>query len=182
MKAKSKLLIILIIIIIIFIAGITYSAFKSNANLESSDQNIAKFIFNAKVTDEISLPIIDLKPGVIQAFNFAVTNSSELGTSDVNIDYQMTIKTPHFMPTNINLYQIIDSQEKLILTCDENYDRNLDNEIVCNAPLQTINYLNNTIHNYKLYVDIPVTYNQPIYQNLIDYINIDIKSQQKMEG
>lgn len=181
MKKYPKSLIILTLIVLIFMAGITFSAFRSGANLTSSDQNIAKFIFNTKITDEISLPIVDLIPGSTQIFNFAVTNSNDSTVSDVNIEYQLTIKTPHLMPTNITLYEIVDNAEEQILICDENYDRNLDNEIVCNTSLKTINYTANTVHNYRLYVNLPNIYNQPVYQNLVDYINIDIKSQQKKE-
>ena len=41
-------------------------------------------------------------------------------------------------------------------------------------------YSNSEIHNYKLEVEFPSTYNSEEYTNLVDYINLEINSWQKI--
>lgn len=177
---KSKLIIIICLIItIIFIAGITYSAFFSKAELNITDQKIAKFIFKTKPQDEIKLPLSNLAPNTKQEYSFSVTNSEEENISNVTINYQICLKTFHFMPLSIKLYK--EQIEEPILICDESYSRNSDNILVCNSPTQTLRHSNKLTDNYKIEVIFPKEYNQEEYADLVDFIDIGIKSWQKGE-
>ena len=167
---KYKVLkILMIIALVVFGLGITYSIFNSNT-LVAGDQKIAKFIFNAEEVDKLSLPITDLKPGYTNDFDFSVSNSKDEKISDVTIEYQMTIKTFHLVPLNIELYKID----------GETFSRNEDNELVCNLPIEELDYLKESKNNYKLRISFPKEYNDEIYSNLVDYIDIEIKSWQKV--
>ena len=133
MKKKYKILTITFIsLIILFGVGITYSIFTSNATTSTTDQNIAKFIFNSNPTDEINLSIIDINPGDIKEYPFSITNKMGETKSDVTVEYQITLKTYHFIPLTIKLYKVTENEE-LVLNCDETYSRNLSNELVCNS-------------------------------------------------
>ncbi len=177
MKYKV-LLVLFIIIIFVFGLGITYSVFNSNTNLNSSNQNIAKFVFNTEQLNEIELPIIDLKPGDVKIYDFAVSNNYNGKNSDVSIEYQMTIKTYHLMPLLIELYDM--EEDNLILTCDETYTRNTQNEIVCNASIETMSCSETKLVNYQLKITFPTEYDSIKYSNLVDYIDIEINSWQKI--
>ena len=73
---KRKVIIILVIsIAVLFISGITYSKFTSTSSLAFKDQFLAKFIFEAKETNKINLPLTDLNPGDEVVYNFSVTNN-----------------------------------------------------------------------------------------------------------
>jgi len=182
MKLKSKILITLFILIsVVFCVGITYSIFHSNSSLSSGDQNIAKFIFNAESSNQIELPLIDLKPGDSKQYAFAVSNSTSGSISNVTAEYQMTIKTYHLIPLAIKLYRLNGETEELIMTCDEGYTRNSANELVCTTPTEVIGYSAEELDNYVLKVDFPSEYNSISYSDLVDYINIEIKSWQKLE-
>ena len=177
---KYKVLkILMIMALVVFGLGITYSIFNSNT-LAAGNQKIAKFIFNAEEVDKLSLPITDLKPGYTNDFDFSVSNSKDKKISDVTIEYQMTIKTFHLVPLNIELYKIDGETETLLITCDETFSRNEDNELLCNLPIEELDYLKESKNNYKLRITFPKEYNDEIYSNLVDYIDIEIKSWQKV--
>ena len=171
---KYKILIMLFVFMFfIFGIGITYSYFSSDAQMSSVDQRIAKFIFDTETLDRLELPLIDLTPGQYEEYNFSIGNSNEDSYSDVTIEYQLTILTPHFTPLIIQLYK----DDTLIMSCDETYSRN---ELVCNSPIQELSHDDENIDNYKLRVTFDGLYNDESFSNLIDYINIEIKSYQKV--
>ena len=174
---KYKILISLFIVMFfIFGIGITYSYFSSDATLSSVDQRIAKFVFDAETLDRLELPLVDLTPGQTEEYNFSISNGSSDLLSDVTIEYQLTILTPHFTPLIIELYK----GEDLILSCDETYSRNENNELVCNSPVQELSYEEEKLDNYTLRVTFDGLYSDESFSNLIDYINIEIKSYQKV--
>lgn len=178
-KTRLKIIVMLISsIVLICGSGITYSLFTSSSKLVAN-QKIAQFVFNAAKTDVIELPITNLNPGAKSEYKFQVTNNIDNKRSDVTIKYQMTIKTFHFMPLEINLYK--ENEETPLLTCEES-SRNTDNEVVCNTEVQTMDYKLNATDNYKLVIEFPEEYNDDSYTDLVDYIDIEIKSWQAIGG
>ena len=177
---KTKILIILFsLVVILFTTGITYSIFNSKNNLFTDNQNIAKFIFEAEQTDEIAVPIEDLEPNTFKEFAFQVSNNADGKKSNVTLNYQITIKTFHFMPLVIELFK--EGIEQPIMTCDETYTRNNENELVCNSPYQEMNYDKMNLDEYKLKVTFPKEYNTVEYSDLVDFIDLNIQSFQKTE-
>ncbi len=181
MKRKYKIIIIVLVVALVaFGAGITYSLFRSD-NIITGDQGIAKFIFNAERLDELELPISNLNPGDESVYPFSISNSSSESTSNVTVEYQMTLKTYHFVPLIIELYKIVDEQEQRILTCDETYTRSSTNELLCNTPIEEMTYSSNVLDNYKLKIKFSSEYNSSEYAGLVDYLNIEIRSWQKID-
>ena len=178
-KTRLKIIVMLVSsIVLICGSGITYSLFTSSSRLVAN-QKIAQFVFNATKTDVIELPIATLNPGAKSEYKFQVTNNIDNKRSDVTIKYQMTIKTFHFMPLEINLYK--ENEKTPLLTCEES-SRNTDNEVVCNTEVQTMDYKLNATDNYKLVIEFPEEYNDDSYTDLVDYIDIEIKSWQAIGG
>ena len=183
MKCK-KIILIIILILIVIISGsqITYALLTSNKNINSTNQKIAKFIFNTNKSDSISISLEDLKPGDEKEYSFEVTNNKNNITSDVNINYQITIKTLHFIPININLYKVMDEKDELVLTCDETANRNDKNELECLSTIEQLSYTNSSNDSYKLVINFPSQYNTLEYTDLVDYIDLKISSWQKIES
>jgi len=179
-KIKLKLMVIVITSVLLICGiGITYSLFTSKGNLHV-DQKIAKFVFEAKKTDTIQLPITDLNPGDKTSYQFQVTNNSKDKKSEVTINYQMIIKTFHFMPLDINLYKINGDKEEFIIKCDETFSHNQENQRVCNTEISELSHKNELTEEYKLEVSFPKEYKSQEYSELVDQIEIQIKSWQKM--
>lgn len=175
---RKPMLFLLAIAFLTFGFGITYSFFHTE-KMGIVDKKIAKFIFNAEQKEKIELPISDLKPGDINEFEFMVANAKDEKISNVSIMYQLTLKTYHFMPLEIKLYKE-NKNFDLILTCDETYTRNANNELVCNSEIQEMSHSESLTDNYKLQISFPSEYNDLIYSNLVDYVDIEIKSWQKI--
>lgn len=181
MKTKRKMALIGILgILFLFLTGITYSLFTSGTSMLSTNQGIAGFIFETKNLNSIDLDLVGLKPGDKKEYLFSVTNTKKEKTSDITVNYQLTIKTYHFIPMTINLYKIEDNKEELLGTCDETASKNSENKWVCNMPINTLENSKEQTHNYKLEIDFPIEYNDIIYSNLVDFISIEIQSWQKI--
>lgn len=174
---KYKIFLVLFVSAFIVLSmGITYSYFNTNASMSSVDQKIAGFIFNAEQVDHLELPLVNLVPGESYEYNFSVTNTSSDRISNVSIEYQLIIKTKHFSPLIIELYK----GQDVILKCDETYSRDDNNDLICNSPVQSMTHSLETKDDYKLKVTFDSNYNSIEYANLIDFINIEIKSYQKV--
>jgi len=167
------------LVVMAFGTGITYSVFTSDA-FGNVNQKIAKFIFNAEEVDELHLSLTDLYPGVTKEYQFSVSNNSSGKLTNVTLNYNMIIKTYHFMPTEIKLYRIDDENETLVISCDETFTRNEENELVCNTETVEMSFKKEELHNYKLEVIFPSSYNSEEYTDLVDYIDIEINSWQKI--
>ena len=178
---KYKVLIVLFVLaLLLFGSGITYSIFYSETG-GIVDQKIAKFVFDAQKLDNLSLTIDDLYPSSSKEYLFSVSNNYQETKSDVTLEYQMTIKTFHFMPLVIELYKITDNNEELLLTCnEEQFSRNQENELVCNSAIQQMAYDEEALDNYKIKVTFPVEYNTLEYTELVDFLDVEIKSWQKL--
>ena len=177
---KKVLLIAILIIFVAFGSGITYSFFNSSAESKPNNQGIASFIFETEKVDHIELDINGLVPGDEREYKFSITNSKDEKISDVTIEYQLRIKTYHFIPITIDLYSINEEIEELVGSCKDESGRNEENEVVCNMPIKTLNKSELGKENYKLKITFPSEYNDIMYSNLVDYINIEIDSWQKI--
>lgn len=177
---KKLILIVTMIISVAFLSGVTYSFFNSAISLKSINQGIASFIFETNKVNFIDLEMNNLLPGDEHEYLFSVTNNKTNKISDVAIEYQIKIKTYHFIPLKINLYKIENLEEKLVGSCDENSSRNEANELICNMPIESFMKNQEAKDDYKLKIIFPSEYNDPMYSNLVDYIKVEIDSWQKL--
>ena len=177
MKRRVCIILIMFSLIVCF-TGVTYSLFNSVNYLYTGKMNVAEFIFATKRTDHIQLDFTDLKPGDVNEFEFEVTNTKDNVITNVTTEYQITIKTFHFMPLLIELYKDND----VVMTCDETYSRNSNNALVCNSLVWEMDHKKIETDKFKIKVTFPDEYNTYDYTELVDYIDIDISSWQKIDG
>ena len=179
MKHRVIIIVILFSLIICF-SKITYSLFHSETSFPLENMEIAEFVFETKRTDHIEIDFADLKPGDTKEFNFQVSNTKDKNITNVTTEYQITIKTFHFMPLIIELYK----DDELVMTCDEDYSkhsRNEDNALVCKTDIWEMEHNATKTENFKIKVSFPIAYNTYEYTELVDYIDLDISSWQKIE-
>jgi len=175
---KHRVVIIVILFCLILCCSkITYSLFHSQTFFTIENMEIAEFIFETKRTDHIELDFADLKPGDTKEFNFQVSNTKDNVITNVTTEYQITIKTFHFMPLLIELYK----DDKKVMTCDETYSRNADNALVCNSDVWEMEHNSTKTEDFTIKVSFPKEYNTQEYTELVDYIDLDIASWQKIE-
>lgn len=180
---KRIFIIIFLLIMIVLGLGITYSAFTTETRL-IMNQNIASFIFETNQTDHISLALSDLKPGDEVSYNFSVSNNKvvddKVNVSHVKINYQILLSTYHFIPLSIELYK--GEETEPLMVCDETTNRNDSNEIVCTSDIQEMDFNEGITEDYVIKVTFPFDdeYNSEEYSDLVDYIDLEIKSWQKV--
>lgn len=163
----------------VLLVGVTYSLFNADTGI-IVNQKIAKFVFEAKKTDVISVPLTNLNPGESSSYSFQVTNNLDEITSDVNINYQCVVKTMHMMPLDIKLYKVEEDSEELVMECDEKVGRNDNNLVVCNSIEQSMSYTEEVLDDYRLDISFPEKYNGLDYTELVDFIDIEIRSWQNV--
>lgn len=179
---KKILITLFILVLLLFSSAMTYSIFNSGATLTSNNQKIASFIFGAEKTDHLQLSLVDLAPGSVENYKFQVTNNLNDKISDVTIKYQIIVKTLHIMPLVIDLYKVEGEQSDLIMSCNENNPniRNDNNELVCTSKEEQMVFNYEENDNYELRVSFPAEYNGVEYTGLVDYVDVEINSWQKL--
>ena len=176
MKKKFKIMVLIILLFLIpCVCKITYSLFTSDTSITIKNGEIAEFIFETKRTDHIELEFENLKAGENREYEFQVSNVKDNNITNVTTEYQITIKTFHFMPLIIELYK----NNELVMTCNEKYSRNSDNALVCNSDIWELEHNSAKTDNFKIKISFPNEYNSLEYTELVDYIDIDISSWQK---
>ena len=106
MKKYIYIIIGLIILNILIIgAKFTYSSFYSTITGKTEDLTFAKINFNHEKSTKVSFSLGNLNPGEEKDYKFKVANYKDGSGSDINIGYQLTIETYHFIPTTIQLYK-----------------------------------------------------------------------------
>ena len=174
---KNKLFIILILAsLIMCFSKITYSLFHSETSFVIENREIAEFIFETKRTKHFELDFENLNPGDTKEIDFQVTNTKNNEITNVTTEYQITIKTFHFMPLLIELYK----DDVVVMTCNEEYSRNSDNALVCNSKIWELSHSTTKEDAFKIKVTFPKYYNSLEYTELVDYIDVDISSWQKI--
>lgn len=182
---RAKIMVILLAIsILVLSTGITYSYFTSGATI-TSNQALAKFNFNSELSDAISIPIIDLVPGDIKTYTFGIANGdTSENRSDVNIEYRIIIKTFGTMPLDIKLSSLDGEEKEVQFTCNEGDGSRTDVERICASSSDSpylLEYLVNEENIYELEVNYPDTYSDSVYSKLVDYIEIELNSWQKVD-
>ncbi len=178
-KKKKIILIEIALVVSVLLVGVTYSLYTAETDMTSSEQAIAEFVFNANKTDLIEIPLNDLIPGDNKEYNFEVTNNLDTNTSDVTIEYQITLKTAHTIPLTFELYSVTGT-ETLLFTCNESSGRNPENILECKSPVMSLDHSSQSTNDFRLNVIFPLLYNDVIYANLVDYVDIEIDSWQKL--
>ncbi len=182
MKITKKKLFIIEIIALSFLllVGVTYSLYTSDTDLTSTDIAVAEFIFNSNKTDLIELPFDSLAPGDVVTHSFSVANNLDTKVSEVAVEYQITLTTLHAVPLSYELIKDNEGIYESILTCNETSTRNAEGLLECKTTLIQMSHETAKNDNYILNISFPAVYNDVIYSNLIDYVDIEIESWQKV--
>ena len=131
--------------------------------------------------NDINIPdlIPSTKPYI---YNFTISNSDGEKTSEVDLQYDLYIKTTTNLPLNYSLYlneDYTDSNSTNIFETEEivtdeygTYYRKVS------IPTRNLYYKQPVTDKYTLVIEFPIIYNNSLYENCIESIELIVDSKQ----
>ena len=161
----------------------TLSIYVSEANIEIKS-NYAAYIFEAEHL-EFNLETDGIIPSdTPYVYQFTVSNFNDIRKSDVDLSYQISIRTTTNMPLTYRLYyeknynevgseNIIDHTRQIQDEDGAWYHQMTVDDVY------TMPYTENTTHTFYLVIDFPLRYSSSImYEGMMDNIEILLDSKQ----
>lgn len=144
--------------------------------------DVAIYILDASFQkNDINIPdlIPSTKPYI---YNFTISNSDGEKTSEVDLQYDLYIKTTTNLPLNYSLYlneDYTDSNSTNIFETEEivtdeygTYYRKVS------IPTRNLYYKQPVTDKYTLVIEFPIIYNNSLYENCIESIELIVDSKQ----
>ena len=161
--------------LIYFLSKDTFSLFESDIE-GSSDTDIAFYVLDDSLQTH-ELFIGDFVPGENKTIPFSVKNYKDGNVAEVDLSYTLTVKCTENMPIKIKLYE--DSNQVT------NYGFQKDSYgtwfYYINASTHQLIHAQQEEHNYILDIEFPAELNNPIYQDIIEAIEVTVDSKQAIE-
>lgn len=115
-------------------------------------------------------------------YTFSIGNTDGVNTAEVDLTYDLKLKTTTNLPLKYSLYMNEDytnKDAKNIITEEEIFQDEYGTFFKrISTATQTLEYKENTTNIYQLVVEFPANYDDETYQNLIDAIEISIEGKQ----
>ena len=185
-RRKLKLIVILLflvfaIIILSRLIAFTLSRYESTGQSDT-EVDIAFYVLNPDY-QSMTLNLDTLVPrNTPYTYSFTVSNSDGTNRAEVDLEYEIVIRTTTNLPISYRLYMnevYTASGATSIFTSNETiqddyntYFKRMETDTV------TLNYTETTTNTYQLVLDFPTTYNTYNYQDIIEAIEISVNSRQ----
>ena len=178
----AKLVIlILCIIILIRIVTLVLSKYESQANA-NANVDIAFYLLKEDYKT-MTLNLASLFPqNDAYVYTFSIGNQDGEKTAEVDLTYDLTLRTTTNLPLTYNLYmnqEYNQSDAKSIIKTntisqdsDGTYFRTITTET------ENLEYKNPKTNIYQLVINFPKNYNTENYQNIIEALEITLNSRQ----
>ena len=173
----------IVITSILVLVPLTYSRYESvvSSNVKTE---VAYYLLDVqKISAAINIGVI-LPSSSPHVYNFSISNYKGLKRSEVNMEYDLKIITTTNLPFTYKLYVNEDysnpastniiSSENIIPDEDGVYFKHII------TPTRTFDFKINKTDTYTLLIYFPDTYDQEIYQGLVENIDLIIESKQKV--
>lgn len=183
-RRKTRLYIKLIILIICFIIviqifAITVSRFESNSN-SNADVDIAFYVLNEDY-QTLNLTLNDIVPREEPyIYNFTVSNEKDGNVAEVDIEYELTVRTTTNLPLEIELYKTENNNQIMATkeTVQDEYGTIFNRFIMSQY---TFYYDTPKTDSYTLTVYFPAEYNSENYQDITELIEVNVDAKQIIE-
>lgn len=180
---KNKRFYILIIlgfcIIILFFAFTKTGAIFQTETSSQSNVDIAFYCIKEDF-QTMTLKLDDILPRIEPyIYNFTVSNNDGTKRTETELQYDLIIRTTTNLPLDITLFDTNSGvseigTETIALDSDGTYFR------IINIPQREFGFLNNQTDSFRIEVVLPTTYKSYEYQDMIELIEINVDSKQKI--
>lgn len=176
-KLYIKLIILIVcLIIVIQIFAITISRFESNSN-SKADVDIAFYVLNEDY-QTLNLTLNDIVPRKEPyIYNFTVSNEKDGNVAEVDIEYELNVRTTTNLPLEIKLYKT-ENNNPIMATKETVKDeyQTIFNIFTMNKYI--FYYDTPKTDSYTLTVNFPEEYNSENYQDITELIEVNIDAKQ----
>lgn len=179
-----NIFLILMSLIVILVVPYSYSRYESSVNSQVQTE-VAYYLLDASPVSG-TIRIDNLVPSdAPYVYNFSVSNNNGANRTEINLEYNLSIKATTNLPLTYKLYlnqdynnplstDIID--ENLVITDDDGvYFKNMT------TATEEFSYMVDQTNEYTLLVYFPLTYSSYEYQGIVESIDILINSRQLIE-
>lgn len=170
--------IVLCVLILLRIFTLVLARYESETN-SIANVDVAFYLLNEDF-QEMTLNLDSLFPqDDAYEYTFSIGNTDGNKTAQIDMEYELTIRTTTNLPLTYELYKMNGTQkENAVLTNDiyqddyETYFRKIT------TSSEALNYKEPKTNNYQLVVYFPENYNTTNYQDIIEMIEINVTSHQ----
>lgn len=173
------IIVILCFVIVINIFAITISRFESNSN-SNANVDIAFYVVNEDY-QTLTLTLDNIVPRQEPyTYNFTVSNEKDGQVAEVDIEYELSIRTTTNLPLQFELYKTendsqINSKEQLV---QDEYGT-IFNEFTMEQYL--FYYDTPRTDSYTLKIYFPEQYNTENYQDILELVEVNVDAKQIMD-
>lgn len=184
-KRKAKLIYIRLVFLILMII-VTFSLIRSTrAKYKSSAQSdanvdLAFYLFKEEsISQDLKLESI-LPRATPYNYTFSVANNDGTDRTETSIVYTMELKTTTNLPLEFHVYNQTDLTTDLVTQTETVQDEDGTYFKKIKVSGGEFGFLQNEQATYVIKVEFPERYNVSDYEGIIEYIQLTIKSSQKI--
>ena len=181
-RLYTKFIILIICLIIMLrIFGIVLAKYESEA-MSNANVEIAFYLLNEDYK-KMTLNLGKLLPkDDVYVYTFSIGNQKDNQQADVDLIYDLTIKTTTNLPLRYELYKNQDYNSKNATSIKKTDEIIKDEEgtyfRIITTEGETLKYNKPTTNIYQLVVNFPENYNTEEYQDIIEAIEIVVQGKQ----
>lgn len=178
---KKILLLMVLLIMAISLIRTSLARYRSTAQA-SADVDLAYYLFREESISQ-DLKLESILPRVAPyEYTFLVANHDDTDRTETAIDYVIIIKTTTNLPLNFKVYDTEDLTHDLVSETETETDDDGTYFKYIHVTGGSFGYSADEQVIYKLQIEFPQQYNQAEYEGIIEYIQITVKSSQKIQS
>lgn len=181
-RLYAKLIILILCLLIIARIFVLVLAKYESISNSYANVGIAFYLFKEDYKT-MTLNLAELLPrDDVYVYNFSIGNQDGEEIAEVDIEYELTLRTTTNLPLTFELYMNenytdnnatnIITQENIALDEYGTYFRTMTTDKIY------LSYKQEKTNSYQLVIHFPKNYNQETYQNIIELLEINVNAQQ----
>ncbi len=175
---KFAFLIVLAIIVISLIRN-SFAKYKSTA-VSDANVDLAFYLFREQdISQDLRLESI-LPRATPYEYTFSVANNDGTDRTETAIKYTIEFKTTTNLPINFKVYKSTDMSTDLVEDTETIADEDGTFFKKIKVTGGNFGFEQDEQVTYKIHVEFPEEYNNSRYEGIIEYVQITIKSMQRM--
>ncbi len=172
-------LLVIILLVLLYTIPLTFSRFETKKSGDIIIPHAIYLLEDTVISETVSLP--EIIPSNNQyIYYFTVNNFNEERRTETNLKYDLSIRTTTNIPITYDLFKGTSVDNNTSIITSNNVLRDDDGTFfrIIKTNTEYFNFNVNQTNNYALLITFPEGYNDSVYQDLFEMIEINIESNQ----